>query len=182
MARQNFFQVCGSEIYYQCGIYSISTVILGRSYLSETHNWMRMLDSEPQFLMARSAMQSVFWAIPCTPSKDTKVPLKANWRMYIMWLWLSKRNIIYSTQHSLTIWFCLMERAVTTRNKQSKNSVPIRSSLLGIGISHWLLNCISKRDPVRGALHTPCEVSSVSCRRCFLWFHPMLKCKICVLI
>lgn len=121
MARQNFFQVCGSEIYCKCGIYSISTVILGRSYLSETHNWMRMLDSEPQFLMARSAMQNVFWAIPCTPSKDTKVPLKANWRMYIMWLWLSKRNIMYSTQHSLTIWFSLMERAVTTRNKQSKN-------------------------------------------------------------
>lgn len=28
--------------------------------------------------IARSAMQKVFWAIPCMPSKGMKVPLKAN--------------------------------------------------------------------------------------------------------
>lgn len=73
-----FFKVCNLEIYCKWKIYSVSTVILGRSYLSEIHNWMRMLDSEPQFSMARSAMQNVCWAILCTPSKDTKVSVKAN--------------------------------------------------------------------------------------------------------
>lgn len=181
MARQKFFQVCGSEIYCKCGIYSISTVILGRSYLSETHNWMRMLDSEPQFLMARSAMQNVFWAIPCTPSKDTKVPLKANWRMYIMCFdWVKE---ILCIAHN-TAWpsGSLSWREQWPQEINKAKTVPIRSSLLGIGISHWLLNRISKRHPVRVAVRTPCEASSVRCRRCFPWFHPLLKCKICVLI
>lgn len=53
---------------------SISTVFLGRSYVSETRDWMRMLESKARFSMATSAVHNVFWAIACLLPEDTKVP------------------------------------------------------------------------------------------------------------
>ena len=93
---------------------SISPVFLARSYLPETHNQMGTLESKPSFSMAGSALQNVLRAIACASSKDAKVPLKANLRMCIIRFPCIKETL-YSTQHSLTMWFSLMEKAVTTR-------------------------------------------------------------------